>query len=80
MVWLYKDPKGEAIFNSTNSGQQQQQTIQMAQLTNNTHTSTVDTILSDQNTSDKEKINILANRVKELESMVNVSSNLYIAT
>ena len=78
MVWLYKDPKGVEIFSTYQTGQQQQQQpVKMAHLGSS---STVDGILTDQNTSDKEKINILANRVKELESMVNVSSSLYIAT
>ena len=61
MVWLYKDPKGEKIFTGASAAQG---TLQLTKIPVNT----ADKILSDQNTSDKEKIELLATRVRELES------------
>ena len=61
MVWLYKDPKGEKIFTAASASQG---TLQLSKIPVNT----AEKILSDQNTSDKEKIDLLAARVRELES------------
>ena len=61
MVWLYKDPKGENIFTCTPAAQR---TLPLAKLP----MTAVDNILSDKNTSDKEKIDLLVARVRDLES------------
>ena len=61
MVWLYMDPKGEKIFTATSASQG---TLQLSKIPVNT----AEKILSNQNTSDKEKIDLLAARVRELES------------
>ena len=60
MVWLYKDPKGENIFGSAAQG-----ALHLSKLP----ISSVDTILADQHTNEKEKIDLLAAKVRELESM-----------
>ena len=62
MVWLYKDPKGEKIFAHASASQG---TLQLSKIP---PVNTADKILSDQNTSDKEKTDLLAARVRELES------------
>lgn len=65
MVWLYKDPEGKSIFSSSQNGQQQPPTV-LAHFSSNT----VDSILSDKSTTDSEKIDLLATRVRELEANV----------
>ena len=64
MMWLYKDPKGENIFTTPAA----QGTTQLAKLPSSVNLHVVDSILSDQHVSDKEKIDLLTARVRELES------------
>ena len=60
MLWLCKDPKGVNIFGSAT-----QEALQLSKLL----MIPVDNILADKHTSEKEKIDLLAARVRELESM-----------
>ena len=60
MVWLYKDPEGENIFSSSSA-------TQLGNL-QRTKSVAVDNILTDRNTSDKEKIDLLAKRLRVVDS------------
>lgn len=59
MVYLYKDPKGENIFQTNNT---------KMSVTFKLGSSSVDSILKDGNKSEKEKIDLLAARLREVES------------
>ena len=59
MVWLHKDPEGENIFSGLSV---KHEALRLAKSV------AVDNILSDRNTSDKEKIDLLAKTLREVDS------------